>query len=35
MAQMVPEIDQHPVIGRQLFDVVTSGMYDNPLMIFR
>jgi len=28
---MVPEIDQHPVIGRQLFDVVTSGMYDNPL----
>lgn len=25
----------HPIIGRQLFDVITSGMYDNPLMIFR
>ncbi|KKR33901.1 MAG: HSP90 family molecular chaperone-like protein [Candidatus Gottesmanbacteria bacterium GW2011_GWC2_39_8] len=24
-----------PVIGRQLFDVLTSGMYDDPLMIFR
>src|ERR1043166_4604234 len=35
MAQLVPEIDKHPVIGRQLFDVITSGMYDNPLMIFR
>lgn len=35
MARMVPEIDQPPVIGRQLFDVITSGMYDNPLMIFR
>ncbi|MGE3550517.1 MAG: ATP-binding protein [Geobacter sp.] len=32
---MVPQIDQHPIIGRQLFDVITSGMYDNPLMIFR
>lgn len=26
---------QEPVIGRQLFDVVTSGMYDNPLMVYR
>lgn len=24
-----------PIIGRQLFDIVTSGMYDNPLMIYR
>ena len=32
---MVSQIDQHPIIGRQLFDVITSGMYDNPLMIFR
>ena len=32
---MVPQIEQHPIIGRQLFDVITSGMYDNPLMIFR
>lgn len=35
MAQMVLEIDQLPMIGRQLFDVITSGMYDNPLMVFR
>jgi molecular chaperone HtpG len=32
---MVPELDSRPLIGRQLFDVITSGMYDNPLMIFR
>ncbi len=24
-----------PVIGRQLFDVLTTGMYDDPLMVFR
>lgn len=24
-----------PLIGRQLFDVITAGMYDNPLMIYR
>jgi hypothetical protein len=24
-----------PLIGKQLFDVITSGMYDNPLMIYR
>jgi hypothetical protein len=29
------EMNDHPIIGRQLFDVITSGMYDNPLMIFR
>lgn len=34
MAGMVSEINNH-LIGRQLFDVITSGMYDNPLMIFR
>lgn len=28
-------LDNKPVIGRQLFDIVTSGMYDNPLMIYR
>jgi hypothetical protein len=32
---MVSITEKHPVIGRQLFDVITSGMYDNPLMIFR
>lgn len=34
---MVREVlEKHkPVIGRQLFDIVTSGMYDNPLMIYR
>ncbi len=32
---MVSKIENHPIIGRQLFDVITSGMYDNPLMIFR
>jgi molecular chaperone HtpG len=35
MARTVPEIDNKPIIGRQLFDIVTSGMYDNPLMIYR
>lgn len=35
MAGMVSEIENPPLIGRQLFDVITSGMYDNPLMIFR
>jgi len=34
MAKQVLE-DHIPVIGRQLFDIVTSGMYDNPLMIYR
>jgi hypothetical protein len=24
-----------PAVGQQLFDVITSGMYDNPLMIYR
>lgn len=28
-------LESKPVIGRQLFDIVTSGMYDNPLMIYR
>lgn len=28
-------LETKPVIGRQLFDIVTSGMYDNPLMIYR
>ncbi|HRT84862.1 MAG TPA: ATP-binding protein [Bacteroidales bacterium] len=32
---MVYKIEDQPIIGRQLFDVITSGMYDNPLMIFR
>ena len=32
---MVSKMTEHPIIGRQLFDVITSGMYDNPLMIFR
>jgi len=32
---MVSITDNQPMIGRQLFDVITSGMYDNPLMIFR
>lgn len=35
MAYVVPEIEHTPIIGRQLFDIVTSGMYDNPLMIYR
>lgn len=35
MARVVPEIENKPIIGRQLFDIVTSGMYDNPLMIYR
>lgn len=35
MARRIPEIDNKPIIGRQLFDIVTSGMYDNPLMIYR
>lgn len=28
-------LENKPVIGRQLFDIVTSGMYDNSLMIYR
>ena len=35
MARMVPEIENKPIIGRQLFDIITSGMYDNPLMVYR
>lgn len=39
MAKILPFIvedsSQLPVIGRQLFDVITAGMYDNPLMIYR
>ena len=35
MAREVLEIENTPVIGRQLFDIITSGMYDNPLMIYR
>lgn len=35
MARMVSEIEKKPVIGRQLFDIITSGMYDNPLMVYR
>lgn len=35
MARVVSEVEKKPVIGRQLFDIVTSGMYDNPLMIYR
>lgn len=35
MVGMVSEIKKQPIIGRQLFDMTTSGMYDNPLMIFR
>jgi molecular chaperone HtpG len=35
MARVVSEIENKPVIGRQLFDIITSGMYDNPLMIYR
>ena len=35
MARVVSEIEKQPIIGRQLFDIVTSGMYDNPLMIYR
>ena len=26
---------EHPMIGKQLFEIITSGMYDNPLMIYR
>lgn len=32
---MVSKVKDHPIIGRQLFDVITSGMYDDPLMVFR
>jgi hypothetical protein len=36
MAPVVPDSKVNiPVIGRQLFDIITSGMYDNPLMIYR
>jgi molecular chaperone HtpG len=35
MALLVSEINNQPIIGRQIFDIVTSGMYDNPLMIYR
>lgn len=35
MAPVVPDSKIKPVIGRQLFDIITSGMYDNPLMIYR
>ncbi|MBI4764094.1 MAG: hypothetical protein HY787_05755 [Deltaproteobacteria bacterium] len=35
MARVVPEIKNSPKIGRQILDIVTSGMYDNPLMIYR
>jgi len=35
MVRGVPEIANKPVIGRQLFDIITSGMYDNPLMVYR
>lgn len=35
MVNVLPEIEHKPIIGRQLFDIVTSGMYDNPLMIYR
>lgn len=38
MAPVVPESKVNkpvPVIGRQLFDIITSGMYDNPLMVYR
>ena len=35
MACLVSEIENKPKIGRQIFDIVTSGMYDNPLMIYR
>jgi len=29
------KLANQPIIGKQLFDVITSGMYDNPLMIYR
>lgn len=32
---MVSVSATQPFVGRQIFDVITSGMYDNPLMIFR
>jgi molecular chaperone HtpG len=35
MARTVLKKENTPIIGRQLFDIVTSGMYDNPLMIYR
>ncbi|MBP7867105.1 MAG: ATP-binding protein [Acidobacteria bacterium] len=35
MVNLVSKIGLHPFIGKQLFDVITSGMYDNPLMIYR
>lgn len=35
MAKAVSGFERKPTIGRQLFDIVTSGMYDNPLMIYR
>lgn len=35
MANVVSEIEHKPIIGRQIFDIITSGMYDNPLMIYR
>jgi molecular chaperone HtpG len=35
MVNVVSEIIHKPIIGRQLFDIVTSGMYDNPMMVYR
>ena len=35
MAREVLGVENKPVIGRQLFDIITSGMYDNPLMVYR
>ena len=38
MVGILSEIEKsqpNPVIGRQVLDIITSGMYDDPLMIYR
>jgi molecular chaperone HtpG len=38
MAEILSRFEQRqlePVIGRQVLDIITSGMYDDPLMVYR
>ena len=38
MAGILSEIGKggsEPVIGRQVLDIITTGMYDDPLMVYR
>ena len=38
MAEILSRFEQsrlEPVIGRQVLDIITSGMYDDPLMVYR